>query len=181
VTKLLLAPHGDDEVLFACFTLLRHRPHTIICTRAADDYETRQEETSCAMDLLGIDWTQIPISAANPDWEQVEVYLNGWNSDPYQDVFGDLHVWAPAWEPQGHEQHNAVADLAVRVFGADNVTHYLTYKRGHGHSKSEHEVPYEPEWLAWKFRALACYESQIIDPDTRPWFQEYLDLREWYA
>lgn len=181
--KLLLAPHNDDEVLFACWTLLREQPRVVVCLRAADDYERREAETVRAMDILGCEWTQSPIRAGGrPDWEQVEMYLNGYaNADPYADHFGDLHVWAPAWEPKGHDEHNAIADMAVRVFGAENVTHYLTYQRGSGHSQSEHEVPYEPAWLALKLRALACYESQIADETTRPWFGELLEMREWYS
>jgi LmbE family N-acetylglucosaminyl deacetylase len=182
LTNLLLAPHNDDEVLFACWTLLRHQPHVIFCTRAAHDYERREKESEAVMELLGLDWTQLPISAAQPDWEQVEVYLNGWaNARPYGDLLDQFKVFAPAHEEYGHEQHNEVASLAARVFGADNVTHYMTYERGHGHSSTWNEVPYEPYWLAVKLRALSLYETQIANPDTRPWFCEYLELREWYA
>ena len=36
VTNLLLAPHADDETLFACYTLLRHRPLVLLCFPGAE-------------------------------------------------------------------------------------------------------------------------------------------------
>jgi LmbE family N-acetylglucosaminyl deacetylase len=189
--KLLLAPHNDDETLFACWTLLRHRPQVIVCLRSMTQerhrsarvtYQEREDEMTQAMAILECEWTQLTIPDDQPDWEGLEVQLNGWaNADPFADHFGDLQVWAPAWEPEGHPDHNMVADIAVRVFGAENVTHYMTYQRGTGHSQSEQEVEYEPEWLSLKLAALSCYQSQMREPSCRPWFAELLEMREWYA
>jgi LmbE family N-acetylglucosaminyl deacetylase len=182
VSSLLLSPHNDDAELFACWTLLREQPHVIVCLRsmvqekhrsAKVTWQERERETQAAMDILGISWTQLPVPDDKPNWEQIELYLNE------QSSVG--HVYAPAWEPKGHPDHNMVARLADELFGADKVTHYMTYQAGTGHSESENEVPYEPEWLALKMQALACYRSQMREPSCRPWFSSLLELREWYA
>ena len=90
-------------------------------------------------------------------------------------------VIAPSYEEGGHEQHNAVAQAATSVFGGD-VIHYLTYTREGGRSRDGYLVkPDDPEWIALKLRALACYRSQLRIENCRPWFTDLLDLNEWLA
>lgn len=79
------------------------------------------------------------------------------------------HCIAPRYETGGHPHHNLVADLALDEFGIENVTWYMTYRRGHTRSRGT-PVPYEPEWPALKMRAMACYTSQINLPSCQPWF-----------
>ena len=119
-------------------------------------------------------------SGREPDWKKAKGWLEAWASDS---LFATKieHVFAPAIEPEGQEQHNAVGLLAQDVFG-DRVTHYLTYApRG---QRSRHGVEVPPPTaheIALKHRALSMYESQITNPHTKPWFFELLDLREWWA
>lgn len=189
---LLLAPHGDDETLFAAFTCMRYgkRMHVIVCTQDADPKirGVRSLETSRAIAQLGCTHHEWPMSADNPDWGAARQWLEGWASDK---LFARRieNVFAPAIEPDmgderlwgsGHEQHNAVGLLAQDVFG-DRVTHYLTYVRGERSRYGVEVPPPTGHEIARKLRALSCYESQITDPLSRPWFFELLDMREWWA
>lgn len=181
---LLLAPHGDDETLFAAYTCMRYgkRMHVIVCTQDADPAVRgiRSYETAKAISLFRCSYHEWPMSEDKPDWETAREWLSGWASGT---LFATkiTDVFAPAVEVEGHEQHNAVGLLAQDVFG-DLVTPYLTYApRG---ERSRHGVEVPPPTaheIVLKLRALSCYESQITNPLTRPWFFELLDLREWWA
>lgn len=174
--NLLLDPHGDDAVLFSCFNLLRHRPHVIVVLRSQvqEDRGTgitarmREAEQAEAFRLLDVTWSQWGFLDRDPDWDEIERTLRGADNIRLPEL-----VLAPAREEGGHEQHNAIADLAVKVFGK-RVVPYLTYVRGHGRSEGFAVDP-GPEWIALKHRALACFASQIREPSTRPWFLDRLD------
>ena len=88
-------------------------------------------------------------------------------------------VWAPMVEADGHEDHNLVGLAAADVFG-DRCRFYATYKRGHGRTRTDHEVIPEPDWYAKKFKAMSHYISQINHPQMRPWFTTDWD-REFVA
>lgn len=135
---------------------------------------TRIAEDQCALEHLGCTVEQWPYLDSEPDWGAVENAMR-----LLDERLSPERVFAPEPEPEGHDQHNAVGNLACDVFG-DRVTGYLTYRRGHGRSRSDNEVAFKPGWPADKLRALSCYESQIQEPSTREWFLE-LTLREWYA
>jgi LmbE family N-acetylglucosaminyl deacetylase len=92
------------------------------------------------------------------------------NMDRHDIAYQPQRVWAPAVEEGGHEQHNLVGEAAREVFEA-RVHPYLTYVRGSMRSRGR-EVAFEPEWVADKLRALACYESQIGLENTRAWFMD---------
>lgn len=183
---VLLAPHADDETLFACFQILRHRPKVIICTRALVQYERgytftrdgveepitaaqREVETQAAMEVLGVE-----------DWEVWDIPDNGDFSVPvlYRNIRllaeDHYHCIAPMFEKNGHDHHNSVALAAEVVFlpseDGDRLTRYSTYTRYSGRSRRGEAVEFEPHWPALKHRALACYESQIQHPSTRDHF-----------
>lgn len=183
MSAILFSPHQDDAVLFACWTLLAHDPLvvTVLASQLQEDRgtgisnDTRVTEDCCAFAELGVaDWTQWPYLDSAPDWDAVGSAMR-----LLDERLGPSLVFAPAPEPDGHDQHNAIGNLAADVFGS-RVTGYLTYRRGHGRSRSDREVAFEPSWPALKLGALACYRSQIMEPSTRDWFLE-LSLREWYA
>lgn len=188
MSALLLAPHNDDETLFASFLCLRHQPHVIVCLRSfrmddphypggmAVDYRTRELETEFAMKTLGCSWSQLSVSDADPDWDLVWQLLVDY-VDEERGAGRPERVFAPAREEGGHEQHDAIADIADEIFG--DVTHYLTYTAD-GKSTSEHEVEYEPEWVAKKLHAMACYKSQAAHPATRKHFLDH-GIREYLA
>lgn len=171
MTALLLAPHADDETLFAAFTCMHFRPLIVICFDAADP--VRRLESGLAAQTLGCEleqWVYSEDRLLPRDF--FELLLRRDEHTHFDRVF------APAVEDDGHEQHNAVGRTARAVFGS-RVTGYLTYTRSGGRSTNGDLVATTPEMIRRKLAALACYQSQIDRPATRPWFYEQLDMREW--
>lgn len=166
--NVLFQPHSDDCCLFSCFNAIRYRPQVITVLSSVKqlaqgiEQTTRLTEDICAMGCLGLELAQWPEPDVNPDWDAVEAMMRELH------VSGDEVVLAPAVEEGGHDQHSMVGQLADQVF-EDRVIHYMTYVRGHGRSTG-HQVEFDPEWVPMKYRALACYQSQITEPSTRPWF-----------
>jgi hypothetical protein len=58
------------------------------------------------------------------------------------------------------------------------MTAYLTYTAA-GKQTDGRSVPYEPEWIGLKHRALACYRSQFEQPGRAVHFLR--DQSEFYA
>ncbi len=177
--SLFLAPHSDDETLFGAFTLLRHKPDVIICLRDGDE---REGETARAMEILGIEnWRFWPYEQTSPDWDGIRVSLESWlpgNAPPHQYE----RVFAPHYDfkANGHSetgvpprgwgvmQHDMIGKIAHQLFG-ERYSPYCLYTRWGGRMKGV-EIPFEPHWPALKLRALACYESQIVNATTATWF-----------
>jgi LmbE family N-acetylglucosaminyl deacetylase len=179
--KVFLSPHNDDESLFGAFTLIREKPLVVICLDSQTQAfrgdgitgAQRAEETARAMNVLGCEWTQWPVGDLEPDWADVHERMENltalWEID---------QVYAPAWESNGHLQHNVIANMADEVFGEEVVTNYLTYT-SQGKSKWGVPVAYEPSWVPLKLAALSCYESQIGHPLQAEHFLR--SWREFYA
>jgi LmbE family N-acetylglucosaminyl deacetylase len=185
---LLLSPHNDDEVLFASFLCLRYQPHVVICFRSfrmADpaypggrpvSFRERELETQRAMYALGCKWTQWPLRDDRPNAEELEAWMIGLRDPAGADDWD--HVFAPAIEEWGHDDHNMVGEVALTVFKDVPITWYLTYTT-HGRSRGT-EIEFEPEWVAKKLHAMACYKSQAAHPATRNHFIDN-GLREYVA
>lgn len=176
--SLFLAPHNDDETLFGAFTLLAHKPDVVVVLRSQvqdDRYGIkavdREDETAAAMRVLGCEWKQLPWRDSDPPWDVIE---SGFV--PFR--HGYEVVFAPAAEEGGHDHHNALADLADRVWG-DRVQHYMTYTR-EGKSEGRTLVPFDLEWITLKLRAMACYRSQIETREAGCFPHFMRDMREWY-
>ena len=152
MTVLAIDVHGDDLSLFSAFTCLRDEPLVVVVNQTVPT-----DEIDEAMSELGLQW-------------------RGWDQRPHSGV---THVIAPAYHPEGHLEHNVAAGLAAdwRV----PITFYATYAPRGQRTRTDNEVPYEPWMVARKLRALSCFESQIEQESTRPWFTYLLDIREWYA
>jgi len=177
MTVLFLEPHDDDLVLFSCFNLIRHQDEATVVTCLRSDiqnsahypggpitYQTRERESHDAMFTLGVGWyAHWEYLDSDPDWASIAVALS-----EFQLGFSPEIVFAPAVEETGHDQHNEIGSLALGVFGT-RVKPYLTYTRDRGRSKGR-EIEYDADWVALKYRALACYQSQIRCPATRYWF-----------
>ncbi len=167
-SAVLFAPHSDDETLFAAFTILKHRPHVVVCFESAGDYgetKVREAETRDAMSVLG---------AAG-----VEQWAGGELETQMRDLDARLRpsiVFAPS-ERSSHPDHVHVARAAAAVFGS-RLTQYHTYINGKKVT-SDRVAPFERPWIAQKLRALARYESQIAHPRAHEFFlcdlREYLD------
>lgn len=170
MTALLLEPHADDACLFAAWTCLRHQPLviTVLSSQVQEDRGTgitnaqRVAENREALSWLGCHVEQWDFPDSAPDWEAIGDRLAELPFEPEV-------VFAPAWEEGGHEQHNALANVALGVVGPERVRPYLTYRRGHTRTVGK-PVPYERLWPMLKLRALSCFESQIAEPTTAPWF-----------
>ena len=168
VSSVLFAPHNDDEALFAAFTILRHRPHVVVCHGSTGDYgesAVREAESRDAMSVLG---------AAGVDQ---------WAGGDLIDQMAALdlrvkptRVFAPDLDAS-HPEHRAVAVAARAVFG-HRVTTYHTYIDGEK-VRSATTVPFEPAWIEHKLRALARYKTQLMHPRAHVFFLN--DLREYYG
>lgn len=166
-TRVLFTPHSDDETLFAAFTILRYRPHIVICCQSSGDYGdtmVRAHETQDAMTVLGggkvIQWS----FAENmvDEMRQLDAHTK------------PSLVFAPN-ERASHPDHVAVALAAREVFGGRLRT-YHTYDAG-GKVRDGREVEFEPAWVQAKLRALARYTSQVTHPRACKFFVD--DLREY--
>jgi hypothetical protein len=168
--SITISPHNDDGILFAAyltiiweadvFTVLRSvvqemRGYGITATmREAEDQRAFAE-----LDVLT--YRQGPCGDAAPNWPEVDRQFAAL-------AFEYEHAIIPAVEEGGHDQHNRIGEMAAEHFAT--VTRYTTYRRGQGRSRDGVEVEPQPRWISMKHRALACYESQINEPTTRPWF-----------
>lgn len=170
VGGVLFAPHNDDETLFAAFTILRYRPHVVVCYPSAGDYGdplVRETETREAMTVLG--------------GQQVEQWAGGDLEAQMRALDAGVTpsmVWAPHADTS-HPDHAEVARAAAAVFG-DRVRSYHTYNAG-GKVRRGRPVEHEPVWVSQKLRALLRYESQIQHPRANQFFTwdllEYVEER----
>lgn len=162
VSGVLFSPHNDDETLFAAFTLLRHRPHVVVCFESSGDYGDSKmreaESTDAAVSVLG--------AAGLTQWAS-----RGFDHLVEQMVQLDRttrpgRVWAPDAQAS-HPDHVAVARAAFKVFGS-RVSTFHTYDQD-GKVRGR-PVPHEPGWTQQKLRALARYDSQIRHPRANQFF-----------
>ena len=163
--KILLAPHADDETLFAAMICLREHPWVMFCFDGAPrhgDRETRMREADAATRLLGCD-----LIALSTDHDHLRDALTGYEPS---------HVWAPLPEDGGNSDHNIVGETA-RDLWPDRTTFYTTYTDA-GRSTEGVRVEPLPGWETLKRRAMSCYESQYSLPAMRPHFQRGLDEYE---
>lgn len=169
--NLAFEAHQDDIALFAAYVTMDHHARVVTVleshVQAARGLPITQQmrrlENDCAMRELGVEWEQWPYRDDSPDWDAVLAAMR-----VADDLYEPEVVIAPAWESEGHEHHNRLADLTDAVFGA-RVVRYLTYQRGHGRSEGTETVG-TADQIRRKFRALACYRSQIAEPSCTPWF-----------
>jgi LmbE family N-acetylglucosaminyl deacetylase len=183
VRPILLAPHNDDEALFAAFACMRYQPLVIVCYRSEMQEalydvtsETREAETRAAMAIFGCEWKQWPILDTTGESETTEAFMWGLlDPGPSEDV---PHVYAPLVESGGNAQHNIIGQLALSVFGPENVTSYATYTAGAVRSRTGALDEGTPEMVYRKHEALACYRSQAATPSARHFME---DTREYYS
>lgn len=167
--SVLFSPHNDDETLFASFTVLRHRPHVVVCYQSSGDYgdsAVREAETREAMDVLGAasvqQWACVAKEGVAAKMREIDARMR------------PSRVWAP--DPKAsHREHVAVALAAREVFG-DRVTTYHTYDKD-GKVREGTLVPHELDWVEKKIRARLRYPSQINHPRAGEFFM--WDLAEY--
>lgn len=179
--SVLLEPHHDDSCLFACYTLLAEKSNVITVlggesVQEGVDAERRQWESKMAMAHLGAPYAFWDCPEKNADWYDVRARMAKLERD-----HSPTRIWVPLPEPGGHEQHNKVSEVALELFGPERVRFYATYQRGGRRTQTLRERLPQDGWPSLKFRALACYISQIEIENTRPWFAADDCLREWIA
>lgn len=163
---VLLSPHSDDETLFASFTIIRHRPHVVICCPSSGDYgdtTERLEESVAAVEILG--------------GRGVEQWAGGDLVERMRDLDARMRptvVFAPDMDAS-HPDHRAVCAAAVTVFGG-RVRFYHTYQE-FGKVRRGDPVPFEPGWTEKKRAAMACYRTQLAHPRAAKFFDD--DLAEY--
>lgn len=185
ISKVAIVPHNDDETLWLSYTIQRERPLVIVvydsyvqvaCGDPSCDRVSRIVETKNA--LYEMD-PEIVVTFCGLRDDTVyslpkvsEAILHSLPVSGWETI---TDIWAPAYELGGHDQHNLVAQACS---GLANHR-YTTYTRGNGKTRTVHPVPYTPDMIARKHRALACYTSQIANPSTQSWFTG--DIEEYYG
>ena len=167
-SKLFIAPHNDDEVLFGAYTIMREKPLVLIVT---DSYiqqergdkattEQRIAETKEAMKLLGVEveFLHIPDKSFTED-KLIEKLVN----------YEAETVYAPAVEKGGNWIHNAVGKVVSSMFW--NVKRYNTYVSGNDKTQGNILIIPTREEKELKRKALACYKSQLSIPTCANFFK----------
>lgn len=171
---LLVAPHADDETLFAAYLVQRYDAF-VVCVYD----EGRAGEFMAAARMLGVGAAQMSAQKGESE-EGIESHLWGLAESLSEVLTGPIIV--PAERIAGHEEHNIVARCCERVFEGHRLIRYLTYApRGQRDRDGNPSEPDHPDCITKKLAAMSCYASQTLDPSTRPWFYELLDMREWTA
>lgn len=164
---IFISPHNDDETLFGWFTLERERPlvaivydgHVQAQRGLSVTWHQRRTETAHALSVLGLSTCFfLGFSDADASVTSAQIWdkLVALNVNVHS---GATSIYAPAYEEDGHDQHNTVARA---VPNAANVTRYLTYTREKGKSTSNRPVHIPSEdAIIRKWQALACYRSQL--------------------
>jgi LmbE family N-acetylglucosaminyl deacetylase len=178
--RLFLAPHNDDETLFGALSIQREQPLVVVVFEAylqgkrgaLITPQQRRNETLAAMKILGV---HVEFMGLRDDVVIEPTFL----ANDFCLKFKDRQiesVFAPAIEIGGNVHHNLVGQ-AANLQWPGIVRHYTTYTSA-GKSRG-YPVPKQPDWIAKKLRALACYESQIAEPSTQEHFMR--DIYEYYA
>lgn len=160
--NLLLAPHNDDETLFAAFTVMREKPLVAVVTdcyvqfgrNPSVSWAQRRRETQDACAILG-----------------VPVYFMALEDDSLSDSgiayaltrFKNFDmVWIPMLQG-GHLQHDQVHRAAMATFTQTEIRTYGTYSRTQPHFATD-GIPVVPtaHEMSLKRAALECYKSQHV-------------------
>lgn len=186
--KLILSPHDDDSCLFVGYQACRGESTVLVsfdshiqvdrganyCNSLARAIETVRAMSELSDGACSVKRCNLS-DAREYGVEDVALALSQgqyWGN-------GD-HVWAPAYEEGGHDQHNLVALAAPLAFPGAVIHRYTTYVRGKGKTRTSREVIPEPWMIERKLRALACFSSQIRLENTRDWFL-HNDLAEFLS
>lgn len=174
--SILLAPHNDDEVLFASYIIMKYKPLVLVVTDSFIQgdrgdpvtWQQRRRESAEALKVLGaeVEFGGIPDKDLTPDsLKDLLEYYTGWR------------VFAPVVEG-GHPHHDMIGSVARKLFR--NVVGYRTYQKNNLRSVGEFKCPINEEQMQLKKKALLKYNSQIELGTTKPYFftdnQEYIDL-----
>lgn len=167
--NLFLSPHNDDETLFGAYIIQTWHPLVLIVTDSYIqsergekncDKDTRIAESTAAMKILGasVEFLHIPDKSFTED-------ILTYALQNYQQ--GIDTVFTPAIEG-GNPIHDAVGRIAGKLY--PNVRYYSTYSKTRLYPEGREKVEASEYMKAMKFRALACYHSQIALDTTSIFF-----------
>lgn len=158
--SLLLAPHNDDEALFASYIIQIYNPLVVILTDSYIQFERGEKacsaqarigETEAAMRILGanVEFLHIP----DKDFNETlcTEALKQYQTEHFKFVF------APALEG-GNWMHDVTAQVAAQMF--PGTIHYSTYTKDREYPAGHTLVFPTDEMKAKKLEALKCYTSQ---------------------
>ncbi len=160
--KILISPHSDDATLFAAYTIMREKPLVITVTHSTlqgNNTGQRILEDYDAMSILGV-----PICFLGIDENGLSIDKLVERLTPFKDA--EL-VYIPEYEEGGNQQHNIVSLICKRLF--TNTKTYKTYTGLESRSIGKEIIPTEKE-LELKRKAMACYQTQINNPNTAHYF-----------
>mgnify|MGYP003394797258 CR=1 FL=1 len=178
--SILFAPDPDDEALFASYTIIREKPLVVIVLDSwiqpnrgekGCDAETRWNETKKAMEILGAPVIRLGIKDFELDYQFFGSFI-------MKSLSGFDTVYCPAIQ-EGNPRHDIIARACQAVFG-DKCKLYSTYEKGQWFSKSDIEIVPTEEEYELKKKALACYESQLKLPSTKPHFDAAIEAKNEY-
>lgn len=174
--KVLLAPHNDDEALFASFICLREKPLVVIITDSQKQFDrgehwitadVRRQETLTAMKTLGCRSHFLGIPDTKLDHRTLKKSLS---------PFRPKVVYAPAIQG-GNKQHDLVGLVALELF--KNVVQYSTYSQKELYTTGDEELLPTPDELRLKEVALSAYKTQVAYHRTAPHFAAVRGKSEW--
>jgi len=159
--KVLISIHNDDEVLFAGFTLMRHRPHVIICTdsfiqkergEVGCDMETRRNESIAACAFLGCSVSFLGIRDTELTERELRKRLKNIEAET---------IYIPAYHEGGNFQHNLVNKVCRELFKPEQIEQYCSYSKTDLLIKGKYEIVPSEQEKAMKNKAMNFYVSQL--------------------
>ena len=163
--KYLLSPHQDDAVLFASYIIQREKPIVVSVTHPTiqgnNTYERILEDYK-AMKLLGV-----PIMYLGIDEDKLNDPIL---YDKLSQIKTDDIVYIPEYQENGNQHHNIVNRVAKNIF--KNIKEYKTYSGLEDRTIGKEIIPTEQE-LKLKKKAMACYKTQIENPLTNHYFNNF--------
>jgi LmbE family N-acetylglucosaminyl deacetylase len=91
--------------------------------------------------------------------------------------FNPETIYVPAIQG-GNAQHDLVGKVGLELFG-DRCERYATYTKTSFYTTGSWEIKPTQAELELKNKMLACYQSQLNLPSTRPHFEAVIDKSEW--
>jgi len=169
ISKILLAPHNDDEALFVAYTIMREKPLVLIITDSWRQYlrgdnitaVERRGETKRAMKKLGVECRFLGLPDIHVTKEKLTTALNTTVKDP-QVVFAPMIEW-------GNKEHDIVGEVAHEMFS--NVLHYSTYTKDRPYPIGDIEVKPTEKERKLKNEILEEYHTQKDHKFNKVYFE----------
>ena len=165
--QIFLSPHNDDEALFGAYTIMREKPMVVVVTHSTlqgNNGHKRAMESYKAMKVL-----EAPVCFLGIDEDKLteDTLYKKLLTFPF-----DTFYYIPEYERDGNPHHNIVHETVRRM--TDNYTVYQTYSGLEDRAMGREIVPTEKE-LELKKKAMACYKTQIENPNTAHYFETYAE------